>query len=208
VKSSMPTPPPQVPKTKNFLGNYLRKIRLKYGISIRYISQKLCLSYSYIYGLEDGRYITRDKKLIKSWLYHLSAGKENPDIAYKLAMVTYPEMLVRVNKLSVEDRLRLLALIQNIHLKGMPKEVAEAIDQSVIQPNGVVVRLRSTSSNIPQIDKRPVTQQSLKYEDFGITPDMHITDEGTYENCKFSDFLSTPGHEPLGENYTGAFNDK
>ena len=204
----MPTPPPQVPKNKNFLGNYLRKLRLKHGISIRHIAEKLSVSSSYIYGVEDGRYITRDKKLIKSWVYHLTGGKEGPEVAYKLAMVTYPEMFVRVNKISVEDRLRLLALIQNIHLKGMPKEVAQAIDESVIKPNGVVVRLRSTNSNVPQIDKRPITQKPLKYEDFGITPDMHITDEGTHENCKFSDFMLTPGHEPLGENYTGAFDDR
>lgn len=201
----MPTPPPQVPKIKNFLGNYLRKLRLKNGYSIRHIAEKLNVSYSYIYGVEDGRYITRDKKLIKSWIYHVSGGKETPEVAYKLAMVTYPEMFVRVNKLSVDDRLRLLALIQNIHLKGMPKQVAEAIDQSVIQPNGVVVRLRSTNANVPQVDKRPITQKPLKFEDFGITPDMHITDEGSHDNCKFSDFLNTPGHEPLGEKYTGAF---
>jgi len=202
----MPTPPPLVPKTKNFLGNYLRKIRLKYGISIRHLSEKLSVSSSYVYGVEDGRYITRDKKLIKSWLHYASGGKEDPEPAFKLAMVTYPEMLVRVNKISVEDRLRLLALIQNIHLKGMPKEVSEAIDRSVIQPNGTIVRLRSTNSNIPHIDKRPVIQHSLKYEDFGITADMHITDEGTHDNCRFIDFMNTPGHEPLGENYSGAFN--
>ena len=204
----MPTPPPQVPKSKNYLGNYLRKMRLKYGYSIRHLAEKLSVSSSYVYGVEDGRYITRDKKLIKSWVHFASGGKEDPEPAFKLSMITYPEMFVRVNKISVEDRLRLLALIQNIHLKGMPKEVATAIDESVIKPNGTVVRLRSTSSNIPKIDKRPITQKPLKYEDFGITPDMHITDEGTHENCRFIDFMNTPGHEPLGENYTGAFDDK
>lgn len=204
----MPTPPPQVPKTKNFLGNYLRKIRLKYGRSLSYIATKMNISMSYAYGIEDGRYITRDKKIIKSWLYYASEGKENPEIAYKLAMITYPEMFVRVNKLSVDDRLRLLALIQNIHLKGMPKDVAQAIDESVINPNGVVVRLKSTGSNIPQIDKRPVIQQSLNYEDFYVTPEMEVTDAGTQENSKFLDFMNTPGHTPLGDNYTGEFNGK
>lgn len=204
----MPTPPPQVPKSKNYLGNYLRKLRLKHGISIRHLAEKLSVSSSYVYGVEDGRYITRDKKLIKSWVNFASGGKEDPEVAFKLAMITYPEMFVRVNKISIEDRLRLLALIQNIHLKGMPKEVADAIDTSVIKPNGVVVRLRSTNSNIPEINRRPITQKPLKYEDFGITPDMHITDAGTHENCRFIDFMNTPGHEPLGENYMGAFDDR
>lgn len=204
----MATPPPQVPKTKNFLGNYLRKIRLNYGRSLSFIATKLNISMSYAYGIEDGRYILRDKKIIKSWIYHASEGKDDPEIAYKLAMITYPEMFVRVNKLSVDDRLRLLALIQNIHLKGMPKQVAQAIDESVIKPNGVVVRLKSTGTNVPQIDKRPVTQQSLTYEDFYVTPDMEVTDAGRQENSKFLDFMNTPGYQPLGEGYTGEFNGK
>ncbi len=198
-------PPPLVPNNKNFLGNYLRKLRQKYGRSLSYIAKRLCISDTYAYTIESGRSVIRDKKLIKSWVYHISDGKENPEIAYKLAMVSYPEMFIRVHRLSVDDRLRLLALIQSIHLKGMPKEVSQAIDDSIIKPNGTVVRMKNHNANIPEMGKRPKVQSQFNYEDFLIDEDLSVEDAGTKENAMFQDFLNTPGHEVMGEKSSGAF---
>lgn len=202
----MATPSPLVPNTRNYLGNYLRKLRLKHGRSLNYIAKKLCISDSYAYFIESGRSVVRDKKLLSAWVRHVSDGKEGPETALKLSMITYPEMYVRVGKLSISDRLRMLALIQEIHLKGMPEEVSKAIDASVIEPNGTVVRMKNKNSNIPEMGKRPLVQQDFNYEDYFIHPQtLDISDAGTLEKAQFQDFLLTPGTEVIGEKSNGAF---
>jgi len=202
----MGSPAPLVPNTRNYLGNYLRRLRKKHGRSLQYVADKLNVSTTYAYFIESGRSVTRDKKFLKSWVSFLSDGRESPEMVFKLAAITFPEMNVRIAKLGVDDRVRLLALIQQIHLEGMPKAVADVIDSSIINPNGVVIRMKNTGANIPEIHKRPTVQQQLNYEDFFVDPTtLGLKDAGTHENAKFNDFLLTPGEEIAGEKGVGAF---
>lgn len=193
------TNPPLVPQRHNYLGSYLRKLRIDNGRSTSWIAKKLGYSVSHIYHVESGRAVLRDKKVLASWVKYLTDGKTKPNVAYKLAMVTYPEMFLRVGRLSIDDRLRMLALIQEIHLRGMPERVAKAIDRSIIEPNGTVVRMKDNGTNIPVMDKRPVVQQKITYEDFYIDPKvLEVSDAGSSPNSKFLDFLKSPGKEVQG----------
>ncbi len=171
---------PLVPSQKNYLGSYLKKLRQDYGRSTSWIAEKLGYSASYIYAVESGRTILRDKKVLSSWVKYLSNGEEDPTKAFKLGMIAYPEMLVRVGKLSIDDRVRLLALIQEIHQRGLPTSIADAIDTSILEPNGSIVRMKSNGHNIPEYGKRPVVQQKILWEEFHVDPDgLTISDVGS-----------------------------
>ena len=117
-----------------------------------------------------------------AWVKHLTNGEEDPTKAFKLGMISYPEMLVRVGKLSIDDRVRLLVLIQEIHQLGLPSSVADAIDASILEPNGSIVRMKSSGFNICEIGKRPIVQQKLIWEEFHVDPDgLSVSDVGSTE---------------------------
>jgi hypothetical protein len=193
-------PGPLVAARLNYLGAYMRKLRRDSGFSNRFLAEKMNISQTHLYRMEEGYNIPRDKKFIRSWVRFASGGKVDPSTAIKLSMVTYPEMICRIHKLGIEDRIRFLALIQNIHLYGMPKEVSQAIDKSIIEPNGVVVRMKNGGMNIPKMEEGGTGCKKLTYEDYFIDPKDHkVYDAGTLLEPEFEAFLKTPGDTLHGE---------
>lgn len=191
---------PIISSRYNYLGAYMRKLRRSHGLSMQFVADKMKVSQNHVYRLEEGYIVPRDKKFLRSWVKVASNNTVDASVAIKLSMITFPEMLCRIHKLGVEDRIRFLALIQNIHLFGMPKEVSEAIEKSIIQPNGVVIRMKSGGINIPKIGGAGTGCKKLTYEDYFVDPkDKKVYDAGTVLEPGFEEFLNTPGDTIQGE---------
>ncbi len=187
---------PLVPPKFNYLGKYMEKLRKKNGFSREYVAEKLGMTSNALYRLEDGYSIPRDKAFIRRWVKICSNGKAEASMAMKLSMITYPEAICKLARMGIDDRIRFLALIQEIHLTGMPEAVAKAIDSSIINPQGTVIRMKNTGPNVAPAavgGQGGNTRVRVEYEDFRISPDLEV-DESEY----LIPFLSQEGDEMMG----------
>jgi|694.fasta_scaffold15194_17 transcriptional regulator with XRE-family HTH domain len=176
-----------IPLNKNWLGAYLRKLRLAAGRTHKQIADHLGMNRVQITTIESGDRYIRDKEIIKNWVKFLGGGVDEIRTAWKYALVTYPQMFVSTHRLSADDRLRLLAIIQELHGHGMTNELRDYANKII--EKGTVVRAKDQgTTNIPDEDKKHSSNQFKKtsYEDYSIDPDLNVDDAGFGGTDKFA----------------------
>lgn len=161
-----------IPPGNNYLGTFLRYLRTQANKTHSYIAERTRLNRVRVTNIENGKCYLRDQATIAKWVEALDGSPDDVRKACKLSLITYPQMVISTFRLSIEDRIRLLALIQMFHTKGMPEEIRNYIDSHLTSDEGVVVRSKGQgNTNIPDLRHGHSSNQHAKtsYEDYKVT---------------------------------------
>lgn len=180
-----------IPLNKNWLGTYLRNLRQaqKPAKTHKEIAEHLGIHRVQVTTIESGDRYLREKEVLKKWVKFLGGGPDEIRTAWKYALVTYPQMLISTFRLTIEDRLRLLVIIQELHTKGMSQGLREYADGLIQAKDGVVVRTKDQgTTNIPEEDRKHSSNQhrTTSYEDYLVGADLEVYDAGSGGTDQFA----------------------
>lgn len=171
---------PNIKKYK-YLGPWLRRLRLSKGIDRPRLAKKMFRSVNHLGSMETGHSKIPNVAVLRGWLAHIDA-MDQYEVAKRLYMADGDTLEVSIAKLSLDDRLRLIAICNYLtdSSQGFRTETRNFVDQLLSQETVVVVQKRGQGMK-PKEGELPVRTEF----DFNLSSqEISEIREYTYEEVK------------------------
>ena len=181
-----------MPKHKKYkyLGPWLRRLRVSRGIDRPWLAKKMFRSVNNLGSMETGHSKIPNMAVLRGWLAHIDA-MDQLDAAKRLYMADGDTLEVSIAKLSLDDRLRLIAIYSYLtdSSKGFRPEIRNFIDQLLSQETVTVVQTRQQGMK-PKEGELPV---KTEFEFNLSSQEVSEVREYTYEELKDADQQQNEG---------------
>lgn len=141
-------------KKFKFVGPFLRKLRVKNGVERNWLAKKMSRTTADMMNIELGNRAVPNLRTLKSWLHYLGA-EDKYDTAVKLYLADGDTLEIDIRALSLEERLRLVAIMSAFKTRKVHPRLIELIDEALFS-EPVVIQKGKPPGHTPKIGELPV----------------------------------------------------